>query len=163
MDHLFKQNVLTLFENLFSLNYPVVKKQCRFFCSLGIEGVPQKSKSHKSMHLTDRDHSLNVDFRRNVAYKKCRILPLIENLKFDWLRQRLHSAKLCSLTSLKFIIYILQVINSPRITFLNPFHLTFHGILHNDITTSVGNPRVILIDSLFHQSNMHDLCDLSTQ
>ena len=37
------------------------------------------------------------------------ILPLIEILKFDWLRQILYAAKLCFLTNLIFLVYPLHV------------------------------------------------------
>ena len=62
------------------------------------------------------------------------ILPLIEILKFDWLRQILYAAILCFLTNLIFLIYPLHVTYWPHITFLNPFHVTLRGILHYDVT-----------------------------
>ena len=52
------------------------------------------------------------------------ILPLIEILKFDWLRQLLYAAILCFLTNLIILIYPLHVTYWPHITFLNPFHLS---------------------------------------
>ena len=61
------------------------------------------------------------------------ILPLIEILKFDWLRQILNAATLCFLTNLLFPIYPLHVTNWPHITFLNLFHVTLHGILHYEV------------------------------
>ena len=62
------------------------------------------------------------------------ILPLIEILKFDWLRQILYAAILCFLTNLIFLIYPLHVTYWPHITFLNPFHVTLRWILHYDVT-----------------------------
>ena len=48
------------------------------------------------------------------------ILPLIEILKFDWMRQILYAAILCFLTNIIFLIYPLHVTYWPHITFLNP-------------------------------------------
>ena len=61
------------------------------------------------------------------------ILPLIETLKFDWLRQILYATILCFLTDLIFFIYPLHGTYRPHITFLNPFHVTLCVILHYDV------------------------------
>ena len=50
-------------------------------------------------------------------YIKCIILPLIEILKFDWLRQILYAAILCFLTNLICLIYPLHVTYWPGPSF----------------------------------------------
>ena len=63
------------------------------------------------------------------------ILPLIEILKFDWMRQILYAAILCFLTYLIFLIYPLQVTYWPQITFLNPLHMTLYKVEFYIITS----------------------------
>ena len=74
--------------------------------------------------------SVNVEL--TLLYVWPFILPLIEILKFDWLRQILYAAISCFLTNLIFLIYPLHVTYWPHITFLNPFHVTLPRILHYD-------------------------------
>ena len=57
-------------------------------------------------------------------------------LEIDWLRKIPYAAILCFLTNLIFLIYPLYVPNRSHITFLNPVHVTLHGIL---IMTSYGS------------------------
>ena len=83
--------------------------------------------------VVDTDHLLTTTIEVHVGIHGF-ILPLIEILKFDWLRQILYAAILCFLTNLIFLIYPLHVTYWPHITFLNPFHVTFRGILHYDVT-----------------------------
>ena len=79
--------------------------------------------------------SLYIGSLCNIAFLMARfILPLIEILTFDWLRQILYAAILCFLTNSIFLIYPLHVTYWPHITFLNPFRVTLRGILHYDVT-----------------------------
>ena len=63
----------------------------------------------------------------------CLILPMIEIFKFDWLRQILYAAILWFLDNLIFLKFPIYVTYWPHITFLNPFHVTLHGISYYDV------------------------------
>ena len=59
--------------------------------------------------VDNTSHKVAPDARASTRGTMDIILPLIEILKFDWLRQIIYAAILCFLTSLIFLIYPLHV------------------------------------------------------
>ena len=94
-----------------------------------IQTGPLKADHSSKMSSLRRTSMLHVSFIAfNQWVTQGKLLPLIEILKFDWLRQILYAAILCFLTNLIFLIYPLHVTYWPHNTFLNLFHVILRGI-----------------------------------
>ena len=94
----------------------VQKKNSKKLCLASVS----TSSKHKNIEPTEwfihldhpkqnTRHKVAPDARASTRGTMDIILPLIEILKFDWLRQIIYAAILCFLTNLIFLIYPLHV------------------------------------------------------
>ena len=77
--------------------------------------IKDRFEKQETLYVSDSCSTLSLQISAVICLIDCRygvkpfILPLIEILKFDWLRQILYAAILCFLTNLIFLIYPLHV------------------------------------------------------